>query len=1070
MLGIAAIAVIVVATITVVQYRETSTWLRAIRELEGYRFATTFAGDVESVLASEDLDAPAIAPEIDRLVTRAGRDRDVADVALLAPDGRVRSQAHPGEPIPPDILARVPAVAAGRTALTAYVAPAFAYLVPIRARSESAAPDAPVSAVLYVRAGFGSIASDVAAMAWRIGLVATAVSAVGVVVLLLWLRRVVLLPTRALATQAARLAAGDLSVRSGVVAEGGNEIARLGHALDTMSGRIAEDMQRLHANEERYREVVEGAGDGIFTSDEQGILLDVNARGCALVQRTREEILGRPVTDFIHPDEGAAAEEMFVRINAGASDVREWTMRLPGDVYVPVEVNATRLPNGRLQGITREISERKKVEDGLRRVVRQQQAVAELGQRALGRVEAPELMREVAVRVADGLGAPFCQVLELAPERTWLRVRAAVGWDADLMGSIRVSAEATSQPGFTLAADRAVVVEDLRTETRFSGPGITPDHGVISGLSVVIRSSARPFGVLAVHAAERRHFTPDDVHFVESVANVLAHAVARAESEEAVRTSELRYRMAARATRDAMYDWDIVHDRMFWSEGVTLLFGHRPVGIGLGIDWWKNYIHPEDRDSILRSVEETLSSGTREWRAEYRFLRADGSFADVKDRAYVEYASDGTPVRAIGAMTDVSDHKRGEFALRRQVAFVRLAREVAVTANEAVGVADAISAILRLVCRHTGWPVGHALLLHGTDEDAPPPSLWHLDDAARFAEFRRVSDATLFQRGVGVLGQVWQTGQPVWVAEGRAPSPRRTVAIASGLHGGFAFPVLVGSTVAGVLEFLSEDEVPPGDDLVAVMGGIGAQLGRVIERAQAERHLRHYADRLESLSRRLIEAQETERRHVARELHDEIGQSLTALKLNLQTVDRGADDERAAVIEESIALAERTLQQTRDLSLDLRPALLDDLGLVPALRWYLDRQGRRAGFSTEFAADDLGDSVPPEVATTCFRIAQEALTNVARHARTTHVVMQLLRRADALELVVRDAGRGFDRETTFARAEQGGSLGLLGMRERAALVGGTLDIDSAPGRGTAVRVVLPLATSATDAEAERRTA
>jgi signal transduction histidine kinase len=228
------------------------------------------------------------------------------------------------------------------------------------------------------------------------------------------------------------------------------------------------------------------------------------------------------------------------------------------------------------------------------------------------------------------------------------------------------------------------------------------------------------------------------------------------------------------------------------------------------------------------------------------------------------------------------------------------------------------------------------------------------------------------------------------------------------------------STVVDVLDFLSGDEVPPGDDLVAVMGGIDTQLGRVIERAQAEGHLRHSADRLESSSRRLIEAQETERRHVARELHDEIGQSLTARKLDLQTVDCGADAEHAAAIAESIALAERTLQQARDLSLDLPPALLDVPGLVPALRWYPDRQGRRAGFSTELAADDLGDSVPPEVATTCFRIAQEALTNVARHARTTHVVIRLMRRADELGLVVRDAGRGFDRETTFARAEQGG--------------------------------------------------
>ncbi len=163
---------------------------------------------------------------------------------------------------------------------------------------------------------------------------------------------------------------------------------------------------------------------------------------------------------------------------------------------------------------------------------------------------------------------------------------------------------------------------------------------------------------------------------------------------------------------------------------------------------------------------------------------------------------------------------------------------------------------------------------------------------------------------------------------------------------------------------------------------------------------------------------------------------------------------------------------TRDLSLALRPAVLDDLGLVPALRWYLDRQGRRAGFTTEFAAGDLEDDVPAEVATTCFRIAQEALTNVARHARATHVAMQLARRVDGLELIVRDAGQGFDSAHAIAKAERGDSLGLVSMRERAGLIGGVLHIDAVPGRGTVIRVVLPLATKSSfaDPDDERRSA
>lgn len=726
-------------------------------------------------------------------------------------------------------------------------------------------------------------------------------------------------------------------------------------------------------------------------------------------------------------------------------------MRLPGDVYVPIEVHASRLPDGRLQGIARDVSTRK-------RVLRQQWAVAVLGQEALGALDLSTLMQHAVARVAEGLEAERCQIVELDGDQTTFTLRAAVDGSEALATTMPVVRD--SHLGYTLRAAAPIAVEDLRADPRVSATGLPDDRDAVSALGVAIQANDRPFGVLAAQTTRRRSFTADDAHFIEAVANVLALAVARARTDEALRRSESRYRLAARATHDAMYEWDIASDRTFWSEGMKMLFGHGPGEVGPGIGWWKDYIHPDDLAGMLRSVVATLSSGTREWAAEYRFRRADGSYAWVHDRGYVEYASDGSPLRAVGAMTDITEQRRSEQAFRRQVGFVRLAREVATTANQASGVEDAVRSTLRQVCRHTGWPVGHAVLVTSGAVDASPTSLWHLDDAERYAEVRRIVDATAVRRGGGMVGRVWESGEPAWTAENRMASPRRAAAVASGLRGALAFPVLVGSNVVGVLEFLSEEDVPPGDDVMAVMAGVGTQLGRVIERAEAEEHLRDSAERLEALSRRLLAAQETERRHVARELHDEIGQSLTALKLNLQTLAEDAGAPRRALLEDSLALTDRTLQQTRDLSLDLRPAVLDDLGLVPALRWYLDRQGRRAGYSTELTASDLGGDIPAEIATTCFRVAQEALTNVARHAHATHVAMQLVRRADCLELLVRDTGQGFDPEHVLAKAERGGSLGLVGMRERAALVGGTLYIDSEPGRGTSIRLVVPLAATA----------
>jgi signal transduction histidine kinase len=223
----------------------------------------------------------------------------------------------------------------------------------------------------------------------------------------------------------------------------------------------------------------------------------------------------------------------------------------------------------------------------------------------------------------------------------------------------------------------------------------------------------------------------------------------------------------------------------------------------------------------------------------------------------------------------------------------------------------------------------------------------------------------------------------------------------------------------------------------------------ITERKNAEQELARRTQQLEALSRKLIEAQEAERRAVARELHDDFGQVLTALKLNLQRRER--DDS------ESIALVDGAIARMRDLAQDLRPPLLDEQGLDASLRWYVEREAGRAGLAFRLRLTHLEQRPPAAVETTCFRVAQEALTNVIRHAQARVVEVELGRAAGMLQLVVRDDGRGFDVPAARLRAAHGGSQGLLSMQERVALAGGDLEIDSAPGRGTTVRARLPLA-------------
>jgi signal transduction histidine kinase len=198
--------------------------------------------------------------------------------------------------------------------------------------------------------------------------------------------------------------------------------------------------------------------------------------------------------------------------------------------------------------------------------------------------------------------------------------------------------------------------------------------------------------------------------------------------------------------------------------------------------------------------------------------------------------------------------------------------------------------------------------------------------------------------------------------------------------------------------------------------------------------------------------QEAERRHVARELHDEIGQVLTGLKFSIELISRLPEEAVKANLEEAKNLVNELMGKVRDLSLDLRPAMLDDLGLLPTLLWYFERFTARTQVDVGFEHTGLDRRFLPEVETTAYRIVQEALTNVARHAGADGVSVRLWSNDEMLGLSIEDHGAGFDASDESILNK---SNGLAGMRERATLLGGRLTLESTPGLGTNLFAELP---------------
>jgi PAS domain S-box-containing protein len=244
---------------------------------------------------------------------------------------------------------------------------------------------------------------------------------------------------------------------------------------------------------------------------------------------------------------------------------------------------------------------------------------------------------------------------------------------------------------------------------------------------------------------------------------------------------------------------------------------------------------------------------------------------------------------------------------------------------------------------------------------------------------------------------------------------------------------------------------PIRDNTGRIIRVIGA-VQDVTEQKRSEDKLRDYAQSLQLLSRRLLEVQEQERRRLARELHDEIGQILTAVTINLQTARRltVSEGDAVPVLDEGIGIVQQAIRQVRNLSLDLRPSMLDDLGLEAALRWYVEWQAQRTGLAIHLHINIPGARLPAEFETACYRLIQEALTNVLRHARARQVWIELMLNEQDLHIQVCDDGDGFDLQNSRQQGNSENGFGLLGMRERVEWLGGRFAIESHPGRGTMI--------------------
>ena len=463
-------------------------------------------------------------------------------------------------------------------------------------------------------------------------------------------------------------------------------------------------------------------------------------------------------------------------------------------------------------------------------------------------------------------------------------------------------------------------------------------------------------------------------------------------------------------------------------------------------------LHPGDRGLLQFMIERDNSSRA----ILTRWIRRDGTLIWVEQRTRVEHDAAGAPIALEGIARDVSDRRHTEEALSQALDAERHARYIAEVLHSAnLSLTHSLDAeqVMAALLDHLGRLVPYDsanVMLHDSSGELV------IKAARGYQRFRKPDMPPLAPdslTGAAVLQPILERRRSFLVMD-TALTPRwQDRPGCHHIRNWFGVPLLAGDQLIGIFcldkvepAFFTPEHVDLAE-LLSTPAAIALQNARLFAEVATGR------ERMRALSERLVAVQEAERAHLARELHDEIGQMLTSLSLALTMHEQMP----ALMLRERIGEVQRQINQltaqVRTLSLNLRPAMLDDLGLLPALIWFTRRYSDQTGIQVQLQHAGLEGLISPTIGATAYRVVQEALTNVARHAHVDRVRVQVWTTDAILAVQVVDQGCGFVVAPDLIAYN---SSGLVGMQERVSLAGGMLTIESQPGEGTRILAELPL--------------
>jgi PAS domain S-box-containing protein len=603
-------------------------------------------------------------------------------------------------------------------------------------------------------------------------------------------------------------------------------------------------------------------------------------------------------------------------------------------------------------------------------------------------------------------------------------------------------------------------------------------HRQSPDIPIIVITAHKPdeLALRAVHLGAQDFLLKSEISR-SSLGRAIHYALERHRAESSLRKSEHRFRAIAERLHDVIVLVGRDGRIIFASPSISHILGvsmDRVIGRNIF-----EGMHPDDKQGVIKGFVKILEEPGAILKVLCRYQHDDGGWRWLEGTAR-NWLNDSGIEAVVGVYRDVTERYEAEQALRQaydlleqrvvertselsttnatlteQVIERQRAEKILRSRNRQLAALNAITAAIsrsldleivletlkKLLIEEVEIDAG-CIYLYDTEEDVFNLRLsWGLGNDG-LAACMRISNDT----AVGGRGQTALTSTD-------DHSTERALGQSAGLNW-LQVPLLFQGETRGILDLYRRAPAAFRAEEAQFFNILGQQVGVAFVNAQLFEEVKDGREQLKSVSRRLVEVREREQRDIARELHDEVGQLLTGLKMNLEITQQSIPGAPQAQLGEALKQIDHLLSEVRNLSLDLRPAMLDDFGLLPALLWLFERCESSTEVQVDFKHSGMFGRYATELETAVYRIVQEALTNVARHASVKHVVVRLWATPDSIGTQIEDKGAGFDPQLALRKGE---SSGLLGMRERATLLGGDLTIESVVGGGTCITAEFPLA-------------